>query len=278
MGAYEHLWSQPSATFKRIADLFRQHEGSLPKDHVTREDAEEARDRVLAIAREEGVMPFGVRVNGAAQYPSRLRDAAHPVELLYYRGYWEVAENEKAIAVVGSRKASRAGLEDAARVAEGLVEHGYTVVSGLAAGIDTAALISAIRSNGRVIAVIGTPITDYYPRENRDLQNLIAKDHLLVSQVPVLRYRSQDWRTNRFFFPERNKTMSALTKATVIVEAGESSGTLVQARAALQQGRTLFIMKRCFDNKRITWPEKFRQKGAIIVESMDDIKWGLDGV
>ena len=113
---------------------------------------------------------------------------------------------------------------------------GFTVVSGLAKGIDTIAYRTAIESGGRTIAVIGTPLSSSYPKDNRDLQRKIADEFLLISQVPIHRYSTQDWRLNRLFFPERNVTMSALTLGTVIIEAGETSGTLVQARAAMRQG------------------------------------------
>ena len=135
-----------------------------------------------------------------------------------------------------------------------LVADDFTVVSGLAAGIDRMAHETAIEENGRTIAVIGTPLSHTYPREHGALQRHISEHFLLVSQVPVKRYESQDYRRNRLFFPERNVTMSALTEATVIVEAGETSGTLIQARAALRQGCKLFILDSCFRNPRLTWP------------------------
>jgi len=91
----------------------------------------------------------------------------------------------------------------------------------------------------------------------------------------VKRYATQDYRLNRLFFPERNITMSALTEATVIVEASETSGTRVQARAALQQGRKLFILDSCFRDKRLTWPHRFAERGAIRVVYYDDIRQHL---
>ena len=137
----------------------------------------------------------------------RLRDARHPVELLYYRGSWELSET-RCVAVVGTRKPTSDGIERAERLARELVKRKFTVVSGLAAGIDSAAHRAAMES-GCTIAVIGTPLDSYYPRENRDLQDQIACDFLLISQVPVLRYRRHPVPQNRFFFPERNVTMSA---------------------------------------------------------------------
>lgn len=278
MGAYEYLWLQEKSSFKRIADLFRQKPGSIPTDFVDIEIAQENANQVLSVIREANIGSFGVRIHGASQYPVSLRDAADPVELLYFQGAWDLTESPKAVAIVGSRKPSAEALHKTKQLVEQLVFHGYTIVSGLAAGIDTMAHRTAIECKGNTIAVIGTPITEYYPKENRELQAFIASEHLLISQIPILRYQRQNWRSNRFFFPERNKTMSALTQATVIIEASETSGTLIQARAAIQQGRKLFILDSCFQNPNITWPAKYEKKGAIRVHNMDDIKWGLDGV
>ena len=95
-----------------------------------------------------------------------------------------------------------------------------------------------------------------------------------IPQVPALRYAAQDPGRNRYFFPERNATMSALTKASIIVEAGETSGTLYQARAALDQGRKLFILDSCFE-RGLSWPEKLQAQGAVRVSNYDDIRASL---
>jgi DNA processing protein len=158
-------------------------------------------------------------------------------------------------------------------ISKALVEKGFAVVSGLAAGIDAAAHTAAIEAGGQTIAVIGTPLGVHYPKENEPLQRRIADKYLLISQVPVLRYASQHVPQNKLFFPERNITMSALTEATIIVEA---SGTLTQARAALQQGRKLFILDSCFERTDITWPASYAKKGAIRVRELSDI-WSALG-
>ena len=270
LGAYEVLWLEKGATFKTIADKFAADPAALPSDFVPPARADESASEVLRILKAAGVHRFGVRVNHAGDYPKRLRDAKHPVELLYYQGSWELTET-RCIAVVGTRKPSDDGVERAARLARELVKRGFTVVSGLASGIDTAAHTAAITASGSTIAVIGTPLGTYYPKENRELQDKIARDFLLISQVPVLRYSEQAVPQNRLFFPERNITMSALTEATIIVEAGETSGTLTQARAALYQGRKLFILNSCFEREDLTWPARFEVQGAIRVRETDDI-------
>jgi DNA processing protein len=196
------------------------------------------------------------------------------VELLYFRGWWNLVET-RSVAVVGTRKPSEDGKRRATKLARMLVDEGLTVVSGLARGIDTVALTTAMEMKKQVIAVIGTSICDYYPPENRDLQDKIARDHLLISQVPIIKHSRQRVFQNRIFFPERNITMSALTEATVIVEAGETSGTLTQARAALHQGRKLFILDSCFLDPRLTWPRRFLERGAIRVRDFEDIRLHL---
>jgi DNA processing protein len=190
--------------------------------------------------------------------------------MLYFQGAWELSET-RCVAVVGSRTASEEGLRRAAKIARALVDKGFTVVSGLAAGVDRAAHTAAIEAGGHTIAVIGTPIGTYYPKENEALQRQIAEEHLLISQVPVLRYANQHVPQNKLFFPERNVTMSALTEATIIIEASDTSGTLTQARAALHQGRKLFILDSCFERRDITWPSNFEKKGAIRVRESADI-------
>jgi DNA processing protein len=270
LGAYEALWLEKGATFKRIAERFAASPHALPSDFIDEDIALGTAQETFQTLGELGVEKFGVRVHRAGDYPRRLRDAKYPVELLYYQGAWEFSE-APGIAIVGSRKASDDGLQRAAKLAGLLADEGYTVVSGLAAGIDTAAHTGALRVNGRTIAVIGTPIGHYYPKQNESLQREIAESSLVISQVPLLRYMAQDYRSNRAFFPERNVTMSALTEATVIVEASNTSGTLTQAKAALFQGRKLFILESCFHRSDIDWPERFERLGAIRVKDLDDI-------
>jgi DNA processing protein len=116
-------------------------------------------------------------------------------------------------------------------------------------------------------------LSSTYPSENARLQEQIAEEHLIISQVPVIRYRQTPNPTaNRFFFVERNITMAALSQATVIIEAGETSSTLVQARHALKQGRKLFILESNFKNPALTWPAKFEEQGAVRVREYEDIR------
>lgn len=269
MAAYESLWLGQSAWFASIADLFRDNPDSLPSQLVPKAEYERVLELLLTELGER-VSEVGVRVHGTGEYPERLREADHPLEVFYFRGDWSLASSP-SVAVVGTREPSDDGFANASRISRALVRHGFTVVSGLAKGIDRAAHTAAIEEGGRTIGVIGTPLFDAYPKENQELQEQIASEHLLISQVPFLRYSNQFYKTNRLFFPARNVTMSALTQATIIVEAGETSGTLVQARAALNQGRKLFILESCFRRPGLTWPAKYEKQGAIRVRSVTDI-------
>jgi DNA processing protein len=250
--------------------MFREHSDSVPSDFVSKADADQYARLALGAIRAEGIKHFGIRVHGAGDYPEKLRDAAHPVELLYFQGNWDLTST-RCMAIVGTRKPSEEGIRRAAKLARSFVKADFTVVSGLAQGIDTVAHATAIESGGRTIAVLGTPITEYYPAENKSLQQRIADEHLVISQVPIVRYSRQTFHGNRLFFPERNATMSALTEATVIVEAGETSGTLIQARHAIQQRRKLFILDSCFRDPRLTWPAKYLERGAIRVSDFDEV-------
>lgn len=270
LGAYEALWARSGASFKSLADIFRSHPGSVPSDFVPQAEAEHFARLALDSIRKAGIKQFGIRIHGAGEYPLQLREAAHPVELLYYQGNWDIAST-RCVAIVGTRNPSEEGRRRAARLATRFARASFTVVSGLAQGIDTAAHSAAIEAGGLTIAILGTPITASYPPQNASLQQKIAADFLLISQVPIVRYSRQSAHGNRLFFPERNATMSALTQATVIVEAGNTSGTLIQARHALQQKRKLFILDSCFRNRELIWPAKFLERGAIRVAEFEQI-------
>ena len=271
LGAYETLWCEPNASFSSIAKKFLQYRGARPSDFVPSEVARETGKRVIVKLRERLDSWFGLRLHGEIDYPFRLRDASTPVELLYFQGWWDLVESP-SVAVVGTRNPSEQGRKRTRKMVKALLEDGFTIVSGLAKGIDTVAQETAIAEGGRTIGVIGTPLGNFYPKTNESLQKRIAAKFLLISQIPVECYDAQNPTTNRFFFPERNKTMSALSQATIIIEAGETSGTLTQAREAIYQGRKLFILDSCFRNPKLTWPAKFEAKGAIRVREYEDVR------
>lgn len=190
---------------------------------------------------------------------------------LFLAGDLSLLKGGSRVSIVGSRAASEEGLSRARTLARALVAHKITVVSGLAAGIDTAAHTAAIEAGGRTIAVLGTPLDEVYPRENAGLQALIMEQHLAVSQfVPGTK-------TQPAHFPQRNRTMALLTDATVIVEAGEKSGTLHQGWEALRLGRLLFLLESVANDASLTWPAKMIHYGAQVL-SRDTLEAALQDI
>lgn len=178
---------------------------------------------------------------------------------LCYCGDKGLFQTNPRVAIIGSRKASSEGLRRAGKLGRALVSRGAVIVSGLAEGIDTAAHLAAMESGGRTIAVLGTPLDKPYPASNRDLFERIARDHLVVSQFPP---GSSVQPKN---FPIRNRTMALIAHATIIVEAGEKSGTLHQAWEALRLGRPLFLLESIAKNRDLKWPVEVQQHGAQVL-------------
>ena len=269
ISAYEALWDRPKATSRTVAMQLSNHPHRLASSLIDPQLIAEYKKYLFPILKQ--LPHFGARINGDGMFPENLKDARYPLKIFYYQGNWELAYLP-SIAVVGTRNPTQEGIERTKYLVKKLTADKFTIVSGLARGIDTAAHETAIEAGGTTIGVIGTPLNQYYPPENHKLQDILSRDFLLISQVPFLRYSKQDYRQNRIFFPERNVTMAALTQATIIVEAGETSGTLVQARAALQQKRKLIILENNFLNKSLSWPRKFEDQGAIRAKDYNDIQ------
>jgi DNA processing protein len=189
-------------------------------------------------------------------YPENLR-AVHDRPPLVFVGGRLHSSDARSIAVVGARNATAQGLQSTAEVAARLVQEGYTVVSGLAAGIDTAAHTAALAAGGRTVAVIGTGLRRSYPAENADLQRRIASECAVVSQF------WPDAPPNRRSFPMRNAVMSGIALATLVVEARETSGARIQARLALAHGRPVFLPGSLVSEQ--AWAREFAQRPGVHV-------------
>jgi DNA processing protein len=163
------------------------------------------------------------------------------------------------VSVVGSRRVSPEGIKRAEKVVRKLVEHGAIIVSGLAEGVDTAAHRAAIEAKGRTVAVIGTPLDEVYPKSNAELQHQLMEQHAVVSQFPA------GYPIRRQNFPMRNATMALIVCASVIVEAGETSGALSQGWETLRLGRMLFLMESVVQNPRLHWPKEMLNYGAQVL-------------
>ncbi|HEX3462577.1 MAG TPA: DNA-processing protein DprA [Candidatus Elarobacter sp.] len=220
-------------------------------------------DREAATLR--GLEPDDVILErGRPGYPARLAATADAPPLLFVRGNAYVL-NLPAITVVGARDASDAGRARARKLAYLLAKHGFAIASGLARGIDTAAHTGALQADGTTFAVIGTPLTCCYPSENAELQRRIAQAGAVISQFAPAS------KTKPYCFPLRNATMSALTLGTVVIEAADGSGSLIQARKALEQGRGLFIPRGLVENRSLSWPRTYLSRGAHVFASAEEL-------
>jgi DNA processing protein len=167
-------------------------------------------------------------------YPARLREIHQVPPFVFAAG--TLLDDDPAISVVGSRKASPRGLRTAEEIATALASERVTVLAGLASGIDTAGHKAALAAGGRTVAIIGTGIERYYPPANKDLQDEIARRGLVLSQF----WPDSSGMSAHFLL--RNAVMSGYGRATVVVEAGETSGTRAQARMAVGHGRPVILM------------------------------------
>jgi DNA processing protein len=190
-------------------------------------------------------------------YPSQLLGIHQAPPILFARG--ELQPNDIAVSVVGSRDATDRGIAIADGISRNLVARGLTVMAGLALGIDTAAHKAALAEGGRTVAVIGTGINRYYPPTNQGLQDEIASSGLVLSQF------WPDAPATKQSFPMRNVTMSGYGIATVVVEAGEHSGTRTQARAAVGHGRPVILTDLVFNSTK--WGRELADRPGVYVAS-----------
>lgn len=209
---------------------------------------------------------------GAPEYPQLLKEIADPPPCLWTRGDASILART-CVAVIGARSASQEGLIAAGEIACDLARAGIVVVSGLARGVDSAAHRGALDGGGKTIAVLGTGIDRVYPPENDRLTEEIAASGLLVTEFPLNSW-PEDWH-----FPRRNRIISGLSKAVVVVEAREKSGSLITARLAADQGRDVMAVPGSIVGGRNRGANALLRDGAKLVESAVDIlqELGLDG-
>ncbi|MFZ1947703.1 MAG: DNA-processing protein DprA [bacterium] len=225
-----------------------------------------ARVREIAVGLCRTLRRSGVAITalGEPGYPALLAEIAVPPPVVYVKGSLEAAD-ANAVAIVGSRKPSLAGFRMAVELAGDLARAGFTIVSGLARGIDTAAHRGALEAGGRTIAVLGSGIDVTYPPENKSLAESVAAHGALLSEfVPG----SRPLKGN---FPRRNRLISGLSLGTVVVEAGERSGALITADAALEQNRTVFAVPGNPGYAGAKGANRLLKEGAKLVESAADV-------
>lgn len=199
-----------------------------------------------------------------SDYPKNLKDIYDPPTILYTKGNLLLGD-EKSIAIVGTRKASQYGLATAKKLSRELASLGVTIVSGLAAGIDTSAHEGALDVGGRTIAVLGCGVDLVYPRQNLGLKEAVTKNGAVVSEFPP------GTKVEPWHFPLRNRIISGLSLGVIVVEGHYDSGAMITAKEALEQGREVFAVpgQTGFDQSK--GPHWLIKQGAKLVESVEDV-------
>jgi len=233
--------------------------GLTEKLRVVQQGRAFAREMERLQATESSMMTLG-----DADYPQALRWIPEPPPVLYVWGTLR-PEDSLAVAVVGSRKPSPYGQLTAQRLSAELAQYGFTVVSGLARGVDSLAHQGALRAGGRTIAVLGSGINVVYPPEHRRLYEAIRVQGAVVSEFPF------DTKPDRWNFPRRNRIISGLTLGILVVEASDRSGSLHTARHALEQGREVFAVPGRIDVASSRGTNNLIKRGAKLVEGITDI-------
>jgi DNA processing protein len=202
-------------------------------------------------------------------YPPRLKEIEQPPPVLFVRGDWQ-PEDEMAVAIVGTRRVTAYGRQVTEELAAHLAANGITIISGLARGVDEIAHTAALATGGRTAAVLGSGVDRIYPPENRGLAEKIMKSGAIISDYPI---GTAPEGTN---FPPRNRIISGLSMATIVVEAGETSGALITAEFAAEQGRDVFAVPGNILAPQSKGTNRLIQNGALPLLSPDDVLQALD--
>jgi DNA processing protein len=210
-------------------------------------------------------------VLGGPDYPTALSNIADAPHLLYVRGTLE-ARDANAVGIVGSRHCTAYGRRVAERLASDLARAGFTIISGLARGIDGAAHRGALEAGGRTLAVLAGGLSRIYPPEHKELAEQAQSAGALLSESAMMMEPMAG------MFPARNRIISGLSRAVIIVEAAEKSGALITATHAAEQGRPVFAVPGPIDSVASAGSHALIRKGAVLVRNADDVLEELDGV
>lgn len=261
----------PEAVLGAPADVLSRVRGIGPK--IAESLAEQA-GRLDAASEEEKAARLGAKLVTPLDggYPEPLRNIYDPPLCLYVAGEWQ-ASDARALAVVGTRRMSKYGEAQTERLAAGIAKAGFTVVSGLARGVDTVAHRAALSAGGRTVAVLGGALDKLYPPENRDLARAIAAGRgAVMSEYPM--GRSPD----RTTFPCRNRIVAGLSRGVVVTEAPVDSGAMNTASQALEQGRSVLAVPGRVDMEGARGPNKLIREGAVLVQEVADVLEEFEGL
>jgi len=255
-------FSRPEDIFAASPERLMQVAGITEKIAAKiRSFKEEELQQELALARE---LNLGIISQEDAEYPENLKNIPDPPLVLYVKGKL-LGEDKLALAIVGSRLASLYGLTNAEHFAAQLAGLGFTIISGMARGIDTAAHRGALKAGGRTIAVIGSGFNHLYPRENKGLAERIAQNGAVLSEFPI---NTTPLKQN---FPQRNRLISGLSLGVLVAEAARNSGALITADFALEQGREVFALPGKIDTLTSWGTHALIKQGAKLVSGLEDI-------
>ena len=204
-----------------------------------------------------------------ADYPARLREISQPPPILYLRGDF-IQDDAWAVGIVGTRRVTSYGRQVTEEIASFLAQNGVTVVSGLARGVDGIAHQAALNAGGRTFAVLGSGVDRIYPPEHRNLAEAISGSGAILSDYPP------DTPREASNFPPRNRIISGLSMATIVIEAGATSGALITANFAVEQGREVFAVPGNIFAPQSKGPNKLIQNGAHPLLKPQDILDVLD--
>lgn len=250
----EDLFSVPDITAEVMQEL-------------ENKDLQPAR-KIMAVCQQEDIRILTMQ---DVQYPQKLRSIGQPPLVLYYRGEFPEFDKIPAVGVVGTRKASVYGLSMARRFGAELAACGMCVVSGGALGIDTKAMEGAFAAEGAPVCILGCGVDVVYPRSNRELFAKVAAKGCVISEYPP-GTPAHSWN-----FPRRNRIISALSDAVLVVEAPEKSGAMITARHAIEQGRDLFAIPTNLNAATGAGSNRLLRDGAALVTEGWDIACLYEG-
>ena len=254
-------FERPTEALNAPSDVFARLCGRKAREVL---DKDSPVDLAAKIRQEASKLGAGIITRDSAQYPESLREIYAPPGAFFIEGEI-LATDRLAVAIVGMRRPTDYGKRVARQLAADLARKGITIVSGMAYGIDAEAHKATLDAGGRTIAVLGCGLTQNYPAEHKELRREIAAQGAVISEFHL---RAHPRKEN---FPRRNRLISGLSLATVVIEAAQRSGALLTARLALEQGREVMAVPGPVHTQKSTGCHHLLKQGAHLVENADDI-------
>lgn len=252
----EAIWEASKGELKSIKGF----DDKAAEKFCNQRDGDDLREELEKVKK----LDLDIVTMAGAEYPESLRTMDTPPPVLYIRGNY-LEEDQLGVAMVGTRKNTNYGKNVAKDLAADLASEGFTIVSGMARGIDTYSHKSTLAANGRTVAVMGTGFDHTYPKSNANLMREISENGAVITEFPFYQ------RPSKWTFPQRNRIISGLTRGTIVVEAPASSGALITAHDALSQGREVFAVPGDVRKSTVKGTHGLIKDGAKLVEDAADV-------